>query len=358
MSESFDPGRLKRLDLKGMEPYDAYYAPGVIRMDANENPHDFPTEVKEYMVSQMGPQFFGRYPDSMARELVYDLASFFGVGTENIVVGNGSDELILNIMLAFGVGRKVHIASPTFSMYGIHARVAGAVPVNVQRDQDFGVDVKAMIRSAGEDSVIIICNPNNPTGTATRPEDIAALAGSTNSLVVVDEAYIEFGGQSSIPLLDKYPNLLVMRTFSKAFGLAGMRVGYLLASPEVVRELMRIKQPFNVNSFSQMAARSVLKFRNLFQDRIGQIMLDRKNLDKNLREIPGVKVYPTVANFLFFSTGAPAGEVYQGLLEEGVMVRFIGVPGRGDYLRVSVGTERENNIFIDKLKSVLAMPKF
>ncbi|KJR98198.1 MAG: histidinol-phosphate aminotransferase [Peptococcaceae bacterium BRH_c4a] len=359
MGDSFDPGRLKRQDLNGMEPYDAYYAPGVIRLDANENPHDFPAEVREYMVSRMEPQFFGRYPDSMARELVRDLASFFAVGTENIMVGNGSDELILNIMLAFGVGRKVHIASPTFSMYGIHARVAGAAPVNVQRDQDFEVDVEAMIRSAGEEpSVIIICNPNNPTGTVTSPEDIAALAGSVNSLVVVDEAYIEFGGQSCIPLLDKYPNLMVLRTFSKAFGLAGMRVGYLLASPEVVRELMRIKQPFNVNSFSQMAARAVLKFRSLFQDSIGRIIIDRKNLEQNLRQIPGVKVYPTVANFLFFSTGAPAGEVYRGLLEEGVMIRFIGVPGRGDYLRVSVGTERENNIFIDKLKSVLAAPKF
>ena len=358
MSNSFDPVKLARADLKGMEPYDAYYAPGIIRMDANENPHDFPPEVKEYMYSQMGPQFFGRYPDAMARELVNDLATFFGVGTENIMVGNGSDELILNIMLAFGVGRKVHIASPTFSMYGIHARVAGAMPVNVPRDQYFRVDVEAMISSALEEpSVIIICNPNNPTGTETSTDDIAAIAEATNSLVVVDEAYIEFGGQSCIPLMDKYPNLLVMRTFSKAFGLAGMRVGYLLASPKVVKELLRIKQPFNVNSFSQLAARSVLKFRNLFQDRIVIIMNDRIKLDQNLREIPGVSVYPTVANFLFFSTVAPASEVYRYLLEEGVMVRFIGVPGRGDYLRVSVGTESENTFFIDKLKSVL-MSKF
>ncbi|MFZ5647615.1 MAG: histidinol-phosphate transaminase [Bacillota bacterium] len=356
----FDPGLLVREDLKDMEPYEAYYAPGIIRMDANENPHDFPDEVKEYIFAQIGPQFFGRYPDSSAYGLVSDLAGYYGVEKERILVGNGSDELILNIMLAFGVGRKVFIASPTFSMYGIHARVAGAVPVNVPRGGNFEVEVDGMLKAAGDDTgVIIICNPNNPTGNATDPQDIEKIARSVKSLVVVDEAYMEFGGVSSIPLLERHPNLLVMRTFSKAFGLAGLRVGYLLASREVVSELRRIKQPFNVNSFSQAAARAALEFSELFQERIKRILGDRADLDRRLKEIPGVKVYPSVANFLFFSTEKPAEEVYRRLLDERVMIRFIRVPGRGDFLRVSVGTPHENDVFIDKLMSILvAQPKF
>ncbi|MCL4441298.1 MAG: histidinol-phosphate transaminase [Firmicutes bacterium] len=345
---------LAREDLKGMEPYDAYYAPGIIRLDANENPHDFPTEVSRFINSQIGPQFYGRYPDPLARELIADLSGYFGSGPENIMVGNGSDELILNIMLAFGSGKKVFIASPTFSMYAIHARVAGAVPVNVPRGPNFEIDVQTVLKAAGGDpGIVVLCSPNNPTGNAADIRDIEAIAGSVKSLVVVDEAYVEFGGESCLPLLDRYPNLLVMRTFSKAFGLAGMRVGYLLAHREIVRELLRIKQPFNVNSFSQLAARSVLKYRELFEDRIKAIIKDREYLVKRMESIPGLRLYPSVTNFICFKTAAPALEVYRGLLKDGVMIRYIKTPEGEELLRVTVGTARENNIFTDRLQLLL-----
>ncbi len=354
MTARYDIANLVRRDLEGLRPYEAHYATGVIRLDANENPHDFPPEVREYIMSMVGPQFFSRYPDSMARDLVSDLAARFGVGTENVIVGNGSDELILDIMLAFGVGRRAVIASPTFSMYGIHARVAGAVPVEVPRGPAFEVDVQAVIRAeGGEPGVIILCNPNNPTGNATEPADIEAIAGSVGSLLVVDEAYIEFGGVSCAPLLGKYPNLAVMRTFSKAFGLAGLRAGYLLAHPDVIRELIRIKQPFNVNSFTQLAARSVMRFGDLFEARIREIVTERERLAERLGNLPGVTLYPSEANFLFFRTARPADQVHRLLLERGVLVRYIEVPGRGKFLRVSVGTERENEIFIDRLGRIL-----
>lgn len=354
MTAGFSIDNLVRPDLEGLSPYDAHYAPGVIRLDANENPHDFPPEVREYIMSRVGPQFFGRYPDSLARELVSELAAHYGVGTENIMAGNGSDEIILDLMLAFGVGRKAWIAAPTFSMYGIHARVAGAAPVEVPRGPEFEVDVEAMIR-AGESGpgIMVLCNPNNPTGNATGPADIEALARSVKSLLVVDEAYIEFGGQSCVPLLGRHPNLAVIRTFSKAFGLAGLRAGYLLAHSEVIRELLRIKQPFNVNSFTQLAARSVMNFRELFGARIREIVAERGRLEERLGKLPGVTVYPSQANFLFFGTARPADEVYRALLDGGVMVRYLDLPGRGKYLRVSVGTGRENEIFLDRLGKAL-----
>lgn len=359
MAAEFTIDSLVRRDLKDLRPYDAHYSPGVIRLDANENPHDFPAEVREYIFSRVGPQFFGRYPDHMARELVSGLAAHYGLGTENVIVGNGSDEIILNIMLAFGVGNKAIIAAPTFSMYGIHARVAGAVPVEVPRGPHFEVDVKAMIDAGGDDpGVMVICNPNNPTGNATDPADIEAVARSTSSLVVVDEAYIEFGGESCIPLLDKYSNLAVMRTFSKAFGLAGLRVGYLLAGAGVTRELLRIKQPFNVNSFSQLAARSVIRFRDLFEARIREIVTERERLARMLKALPGVTLYPSSANFIFLQTSRPGDEVYRALLECGVMVRYIEAPGRGKFLRVSVGTQKENDVFVQRLGDILEGAKF
>jgi histidinol-phosphate aminotransferase len=200
----------------------------------------------------------------------------------------------------------------------------------------------------------MLCNPNNPTGNAAPRADIEAIAGSLpKSLVVVDEAYVEFGGESSVPLLERYPNLLVMRTFSKAFGLAGMRVGYLLAHRDVVRELLRIKQPFNVNAFSQLAASSVLKHRELFEERIQAIIRDRETLVKRMESLPGLRLYPSVTNFLCFETDVPAGQVYRGLLEAGIMIRHLKTAEGQELLRVSVGTERENGLFIHSLQSVL-----
>lgn len=345
---------LIREDLHGLKPYDAHYAPGLIRLDANENPFDPPPEVMEYIISRMGKGFFGRYPDPMSGELVSELAGYFGVGPERIMVGNGSDELILNIMLAFGSGRKVLITSPTFSMYSIHARVAGALPVDVPRGPDFEVDVEAVVRAAGDEpGVIVICNPNNPTANATSPADIVAVAGSVKSLVVVDEAYIEFGGQSCVPLLDKYPNMVVMRTFSKAFGLAGMRVGYLLAGRPVVRELLRIKQPFNVNSFSQLAARAAMMYKDLMDEQVRQIIKLRNALVRDMKDIPGVKLYPSDSNFFLFKTGKPEVEVHRQLMDRGIMVRYLEVPGGDQFLRVSVGTPKENEIFLNNLRLVL-----
>ncbi|MFZ5595411.1 MAG: histidinol-phosphate transaminase [Bacillota bacterium] len=356
MKAVFEIGRLVREDLKDMEPYDAYYAPGVVRMDGNENPYDFPGEVTEYMENEISRQFFSRYPDPMARELVRELSSYLGVSPDCIMVGNGSDELILNIMLAFGSGgRKVVIASPTFSMYGIHARVAGAKPVLVDRGPDFEVDVRAMIGAADDEpGVIILCNPNNPSGNTTSLDDVEAIAGAVSSLVVVDEAYIEFGGDTCLSLIGRYPNLVVMRTFSKAYSLAGLRVGYLAASPGVVSELLRIKQPFNVNSFSQLAARSVLKFRHLFRERIKMIVADRDILAERMKLIPGIKVYPSVANFILFEAGEDAAGVHRLLKERGVVIRFLSMPGRGDFLRVSVGTTAENEVFLKNLAAIMA----
>lgn len=356
MNNTFNLNKITRPDLSSLEPYVAELHPGIIKMDANENPFDFPPEITTEIWRRLGGQTFTRYPDPVAQELVKALSLYTGVSPSGIMVGNGSDELILNLMLAFGTGGKVLIATPTFSMYRIHAQVAAAQPVSIPRGNNFELDIDAISEAAKlpESRMVIICSPNNPTGNASSLEEIAAvLETCPKTLVVVDEAYIEFGGQTCIPLLERYPNLVVLRTFSKAFGLAGLRVGYMLAGEHVIKELMRVKQPFNLNVFSQMAALLVLEHRQVFQDQLAQILHDRDFVISQLTNLPEIAVFPTVTNFVLFRTKFPASAIYQFLLENGILIRNCSGPGLEECLRVSVGREEENRLFLAKLKLAL-----
>ncbi|MBE3587652.1 MAG: histidinol-phosphate transaminase [Thermoanaerobacteraceae bacterium] len=355
MNGSFDPLALMRPDLAELVPYRAESHPGVVKLDANENPYDFPPVILEEIWHRMGKQFFNRYPDPAARRLVEHLSAYTGTGRDGIMVGNGSDEVILNLMLTFGTGGRVLIATPTFTMYGVHARIAGAAPVPVPRRAGFALDVEAIVKAArkGDTRLIFLCSPNNPTGNPSPPEEIAAILQNTRALVVVDEAYQEFGGESCLPLLEEYPNLVILRTLSKAFGLAGLRIGYLLADPAVVELLMRTKQPYNLNAFSQLAACTVLAHREEFNGLIKRILADREELFRELQAISGVEPFPTEANFILFRTSLPAERVHRELLARGVLIRNMHGPGLENCLRVTVGKRDENRLFLEKLKEVL-----
>ncbi len=355
MTGRFNLAELTRPDLKGLVPYDPHIVPGVIKLDANENPFDFPRKVKEYICAGLQSELFTRYPDPLARDLLAGLSDYNGVSSNCIMAGNGSDEIILNLMLAFGTGREVVIASPTFSMYRIHAQVAGAGWREVPRRDNFEPDIPALLDAAANPgvSMIFICSPNNPTGNATSREEIRKLLENTRALVVLDEAYLEFGGESAVPLLSSYPNLIILKTFSKAFGLAGLRVGYLLARPDVVGELLRIKQPYNLNAFSQFAAGAVLKHRDLLRDQVEAIKAGRDKLFRIMAGLEGVEVFPTDANFILFRTPVEAEKIFKGLLREGVLIRNVSCPGLEKCMRVTVGTEEENGKFLEKLKAVL-----
>jgi len=263
---------------------------------------------------------------------------------------------MLDVMLTFGTGAKFVVASPSFVMYGIQGLIASSERLDVPRQSDFHLDVVAMRKAAAEPGVkmVIICTPNNPTGTASPQQELEAILANTGALVVVDEAYGEFGGESCVSILDRYPNLIILKTFSKAFGLAGLRVGYLLAGAPIINELLRVKQPFNLNAFSQVAARVVMENLAPFRERIGTILKDRDRLFSELSAIPGVATFPTEANFILFRTDLPAAQVYQGLLERGVLVRSVDSPSLSRCLRVSVGTSRENTAFLACMREILA----
>ncbi|WP_027717811.1 histidinol-phosphate transaminase [Desulfovirgula thermocuniculi] len=357
MSFSFDPGALFRRDLQDLVPYEVQgTADFTVKLDANESPFGLPAAVREEICRELTVRSFNRYPDPLARELVADLSRHTGVPAEGILAGNGSDELILTLLLAFGTGGKAVITPPTFPMYEVHARIAGAKPVAVPRQgESFALDVDGVIAAAGqpETRLVFICSPNNPTGNATSLAELEAVLKSCRALVVVDEAYQEFGGETALPLLGRYPNLVVLRTFSKAFGLAGLRVGYLLARPEVVRQLKRVKQPYNLNAFSQLAARAALKHWEEYRRLIAAIKEEREELYRELCLLPGVKAHPSEANFILFRTPLPAEEVHRHLLANGILIRRLGGPGLEGYLRVTVGKRDENRLFLEKLREAL-----
>lgn len=347
---------LVRSDLRDLVPYDVPHYPGFIKLDANENPYDFVPEVLAEIFRRVGGQTFVRYPDPLATDLRWALAKYTGLAAENILAGNGSDELILTLLLTFGSGGRVVITPPTFAMYRIHARIAGAVPVQVSRLPDFSLDLPALMREAAVPGtkMVIVCSPNNPTGNMATRAEVEALLAGTEGLVLLDEAYVEFAGESCSGLVRSNPRLVVLRTFSKAFGLAGLRVGYLLADPAIVNALLKVKQPFNLNAFSQLAACAVLDYLPAFEERIKAIIADREKLSQGLRELPGVEVFPSRANFILFRTPLQAAAVYEGLLKHRILIRNVEGPRLERCLRVNVGTPAENKTFLEALAAILA----
>lgn len=356
----FDASTLAREDLRSLVPYEPQVYDEVVKLDANENPFDFPKEILEKALGEIGGQTFSRYPDPLAESLREKLAEYSGVPADCILAGNGSDELILTLLLAFASGGRVLINAPTFSMYEVHSRIAAAEPVMLSRRFDFSVDMDRVLKEAQNpgSKVVFICSPNNPTGNTTPVEDIEKIARDlekTNCLLVVDEAYAEFGGRTCLPLVERYPRLIVLRTFSKAFGLAGLRVGYLAAHPSVILELVRVKQPYNLNAFSQIVAKNILKNISLFKSRIKQICSERNKLFSEMKNIPNVDVFPSEANFIMFKTSIPAERVYRDLLDRGILIRNVSVPGLENCLRVSVGRPEENRLFVIALKKTLGI---
>ena len=348
---------LVREDIRDLVPYEPHLFSNVIKLDANENPHLFPADLMRALYSGLDGETFTRYPDPTCRELKNRIAGFTGTSPDNVILGNGSDELIQLILQTFGgPGKRVIIPVPTFSMYKIHGQITGTLPVDVPRDESFGLAMEQLLVEIKHPAtrVTFIATPNNPTGNAVPADQVRRLAEEANSLVVADEAYIDFGGETCLPLLKDYPNLIILRTFSK-IGLAGLRVGYLLAHQDVTVELLKVKQPYNVNAFSQMAAATVIDRWPLLRKQIEEIISERERLAAELGTIPGMTVYPSQANFILFRVPGSAPEIHARLLDGGILVRVgLGTTlGLGNCLRVTVGTRQENDLFLEKLKKSL-----
>jgi histidinol-phosphate aminotransferase len=333
-----------------------------VKLNQNESPWDLPKGLKRRVLARALARPWSRYPAFDPTELVEALARFSGWRADGILAGNGSNELIEALLVVtVGPGTRVVIPEPTFTLYALLTTILGgeAVRVRLRRaeEQCFAYDTSALLearRSSGA-ALTIVCSPNNPTGSSLSLADVERLCDDGDGLVVIDEAYHEFAGRSAVPLLERRPNLVVLRTFSKAMALAGLRLGYLLASPELVREVNKARLPYNVNFFSQLAALEVLGDRHLLERRVGTLVAERARLLTRLGDVPGVRAHASDANFFLLEllTAEPRA-VFDGLARRGVLVRDVtSYPLLERCLRVSVGSARESDDFLHALGSAL-----
>ncbi len=325
-----------------------------VKLNQNESPFDLPAGLKQELLDAHAQVEMNRYPSEQPEALRHALAEYDGVDPDQILVGNGSNEITYTFGLAFlDPGDPVVLPRPMFSLYEKVMRLQEADLTIVPPQDDFGFDADALATAAAEtDAVLtILTTPNNPTGLAMTLDELEQVVTASSGFVVIDEAYVEFNPEgTAIDLLEQHPNVLILRTLSKGFGLAGARLGYLLAHPAVVTELMKARLPFMVDRFAEQTALAVLRRPDLIEDRVSRIEASITTLTEALQAMEGVEVVPSQANFVVFTTPLPADTLQDRLADRGVLVRNMGgYPELEGYLRVSAGTEEENNAFLDAL---------
>lgn len=344
-----------RPGLRTATPYAAPQLDVAVRLNTNECPYPLPAAFQEDLVIAVRELELHRYPDHEATALRAALAERTGHAHDGISVGNGSNEVIQQLLLAYGgPGRRAVVFEPT---YGLHANLAWITnteltPIRLQAPFRVTPDSVAAALAAGPD-VVFVCSPNNPTGEARPLEVVEELATRSAALVIVDEAYIEFGGTSAADLIPAHPNVVVVRTFSKAFAMAGARLGYCLAAPEVVDDLRRVRLPYHLSAPAQAAGRIALRHVDEVAAILAAIRRERDRIVRALRGLDGVTPFPSDANFVLFGLTRPAGQVWAELLRHGVLVRDLSavVPG---CLRVTAGRPEEVDVFLTVLRDVLA----
>lgn len=330
------------------------------KLNQNESPYDLPPELKQEVLDAVAGLRWQRYPEFVPRDLLAQLADHYGWLPDGILVGNGSNELIQSTLaVTLGANDALVAPSPTFSLYRLLAGVLGARYVPVPMGVEFAFDVDALIRTANEVGarVIVLNSPNNPTGSALPDGAVERILAETGAFVVCDEAYQDFGGASALKLLSKSSRLVVLRTFSKALGLAGLRFGLALTHPDIAREIAKGKLPYNVNLVTLAAARSALRHAPVLASRVRQIVETRGRFLARLRLLTGLRAYPTAANFVLIRCEAlRAKDLYQLLLDEhGILIRDVSDSGElAECVRISIGTDEDMDAVIHALAQVLS----
>lgn len=353
--------RLVQPHLSTIEPYNPNFTPTRINLSANENTYPMPSAARDAIDRALAATPLNRYPDPMSNELRDELAAWHGVERSRICVGNGGDELLFNFIYAFGgPGRTLLDCPPSFSEYAFFASLAQTEVRQVWRDPEtFELDQQAVLDAAPDCDIVIVTSPNNPTGNLVPFEFVERLCAACPGLVMVDEAYMEFAdaGASARSLLDAHDNLIILHTLSKAFGEAGIRLGYVLAAPDIIDVFGAVRQIYSVNVLTQAAALAAVRDRALFLPVIDRVRAERERMFSALAEIAGgaLTVWPSQANFLLVRMPG-ASEVRQRLRDEfSILVRdFSHAPGLQDCLRITIGTPEENDAVLAALRALLA----
>ena len=319
-----------------------------IKLNQNENPWDAPSQIKDEVLRRFAARKWSRYTDFVPTSLHERLAEFAHWKADGIIAGNGSNELIQAVlMVTISAGKTVLISEPTFLLYRQIATVLGGEVESVPLTRDLQYDSEALQRVIAEKqpTVTIICSPNNPTGCVIDESCLRRLLETTRGLIVVDEAYHEFAGCSVVPLLNAYENLIVLRTFSKAMAFAALRLGYLLAAPDLVREIRKGVLPYNVNALSQIAAEVAIEnYEDELRPLVQRIMSERERVFGEISRIDGLTPVPSRGNFMVVKSATDPTQIFAELLERDILIRDVsGYPMLRDYFRFSIGTPEEND---------------
>ncbi len=352
-SQPKDIIRLIKPAVRRLAAYHIDETPARIKLDAMENPYLLPEEARREIAGAASGAAVNRYPDPSARALKHSISELWGMDPEQMILGNGSDELIQALILAFG--GPVLFPAPTFAMYGITARALAQDVATAPLGRDFSLDAGKMLKKAKEVKarVIFLACPNNPTGNRFSDEAVRTLLDKASAAVVIDEAYFDFSRKTYLTLLEDYPNMIILRTLSK-IGFAGLRVGVLAASTSVIAELNKIRLPYNINTLSQAAGVAALRHKDVIERQISQLISERERLYNDLSEMRGVTAYPSETNFILLRTETDANSVYNGLKQAGILIKNLNKPGPlKNCLRVTVGTPAENREFVSTLRNIL-----
>jgi histidinol-phosphate aminotransferase len=353
-----------RESLSALSAYGAPQVEAEATLNTNENPFSLSPELVSAIAARVSKVAtdLNRYPDRDARELRSGLASYINdlsgtsLSASQVWVANGSNEIIQSLFLAFGDRSAIGFL-PSYSMHSLIARVTSTEWIDGKRRSDFSLDIDSAITQIAQaaPSLTFITTPNNPTGEAISISDIEKIAQKVSGLLVVDEAYAEFSDQdSAVTLITKYPQIVVIRTMSKAFSFAGARVGYLLAHPSVVDAMMLVRLPYHLSTLTQGAALVALDFKDELLSGVAELRTERDRVAASLREL-GLTVLPSQANFLLFSGfQSSSPQLWQQMLDRGILIRDVGLSG---YLRTTIGTGAENDKFLHALRECLAKEK-
>jgi histidinol-phosphate aminotransferase len=350
--EQWIPAHIRKLS--------AYHVQDVgnaIKLDAMENPYTWDENLRTAWLQRLHEVTLARYPDADASAVKAGLRQVMQIPENmDILLGNGSDEIIQMLALCFNAAERVLLVpEPSFVMYRLIGQAVGMRYLGVPLREGFALDVPAMLQAIAEHNpaLIFLASPNNPTGNAFALADILQIVEASRGVVVIDEAYIPFGAESFMPHLEKYPNVLLMRTVSK-LGLAGLRLGLLVAAPAWIAEIEKTRLPYNINSLTQVSASFALENFSVLQTQITQICKDRELLSQALRALPNVQVWDSMANFILFRV-SDAPKAFAGLKAANILIKNMhgAHPMLENCLRVTIGTPEENRLFLTALEASL-----
>jgi histidinol-phosphate aminotransferase len=336
---------------------DGYHSPQLdvpVRLNTNESPYAPPEEFVTRWLDELRRAPLNRYPDRAARELRSALGRHLGQPAERLFCANGSNEVLQTLLLSYGGhGRRALVFEPTYALHAHIARITGTDVVVGERGADFTIDpddARALIAEHAP-TVVFACSPNNPTGTVERGDTVAALLEATDGLVVVDEAYGEFAPRTAMEQVRDDGRLVVVRTYSKVWSMAALRLGFAVAPPWVVEQLEQVVLPYHLAVATQLAGRIALELDVEMHERVDRLVRERERIAAALAEIDRVTAFPSGANFVLFRVHGDGHALWRALVERGILVRDCSAwPRLTECLRVTVGTPEENELFLDALR--------